>query len=234
MSRFKTPDEVLDEHLRAMGPKLGAVYNSLFNDLSWLHDKWKQYRILYAASEKQIALLNEIAGYFFYFLHETIFEGIVLNLARLTDPIQTGRGGQQQKNLTMQSLPSLVADPSLGRELEELVKAALDACSSSRKWRHKRYAHRDLSLVLAMSGDPLPGISRADIEKALASLRSLLNKLEQFYFGSKIDYQMTLPEVGDAESVVYYLKKGLNAERARLARLQSGKPLPEDLTPDEE
>jgi hypothetical protein len=234
MKRHRSPEEVLDHHLQVLGPALGVVYNSLFNDVSWLHDKWKQYRILFAASEKRIALLNEIAGFFFYFLQETIFEGIVLNLARLTDPIQTGRGGQQQENLTIQSLPSLVKDPDLSKELEELVNTALNTCSSFRMWRNKRFAHRDLKLALAKSGDPLPGISRADIEKALDSFRTLLNKLEQFYFGSRVDYRMMLPEAGDAECVIYYLRKGLRAEHAKQMRLRTGKPLPEDLAPDEE
>jgi len=234
MAEHRTADEVRDQHLRDMGPDLGAVYNVLYNDVSWLHAKWEQYRHLFAKSERRVELLNEAAGYLFRLIQDTLFEDVVLGLARLTDPIQTGRGAKQQDNLTLQRLPSLVADPALTREASALVQAALAACSAPRSWRNKRLAHRDLAVALATPGDPLPGISRADVEAALTAFRALLNRLERHYWNSEVHYQMVLTNLGDADSLVHYLQRGIKAERAWRERLQAGNPLAEDLAPEEE
>jgi len=234
MAEHRTAEEVRDRHMRDMGPELGAVYNVLYNDVSWLHAKWEQYRHLFAKSERRIELLNETAGYLFRIIQDTVFENVVLGLARLTDPIQTGRGQKQQENLTLQRLPSLVSDAQLRLELTALVEGALDACATLRAWRNKRLAHRDLDMALATAGDPLPGISRADVEAALTASRALLNKLEGYYWDSEVHYQMVLTNLGDATSLVHYLSKGLKAERVWRERLQAGTPLPEDLAPEEE
>ena len=234
MAEYRTAEEIRDRHMRDLGPELGAVYNVLSNDVTWLHAKWGQYRLLFAKSEQRIELLNETAGYFFRILQDTIFEDIVLGLARLTDPIQTGRGKKQQENLTLLRLPFLVSDTQLHRELIVLVKAASDACATPLVWRNKRLAHRDLDVALATTADPLPGISRADIETALAAFRALLNKIEEHYWDSEVYYQMDLTNPGDADSLVHYLSKGLNAVRAWHERLRAHTLLPEDLSPEEE
>lgn len=227
----RTAEELRDQHIRAMGPKLGVFYNVLYSDVSWLHAEWAQYRQLFAKSERRVELLNETAGYFFHIIQSTLFEDVVLGLARLTGHIRTGK---KQNNLTLQSLPSLVSDCNLRDELTELADAALNTCTSMKKWRDKRLAHRDLAVALATAGDPLAGISRADVEGALAAFRTLLNKLERHYWDSEVYYQRSLTNLGDADSLVYYLSKGLQAERAWRERLEAGTPLPEDLAPQEE
>ena len=127
MAEHRTAEEIRDQHMRDLGPELGAVYNVLSTDLFWLHAKWEQYRLLFAKSERRIELLNETAGYFFRIIQGTIFEDVVLGLARLTDPIHTGRGQKQQENLTLRRLPSLVSDTQLQLELTTLKEAALAA-----------------------------------------------------------------------------------------------------------
>jgi len=169
MAEHRTAEEIRDQHIRDMGPELGVVYNVLCNDVSWLHAKWEQYRHLFAKSERRIDLLNETAGYFFRIIQDTVFEDVVLGLARLTDPIQTGRGRKQQENLTLRCLPSLISDAQLRLELTVLVEEALNACTIPQAWRNKRLAHRDLAVALATAGDPLTGISRTDVEAALAA-----------------------------------------------------------------
>jgi hypothetical protein len=216
-----------------MGPKLGTAYNILQNDGSWMHAQWAQYLDLFAKSDRRLETLNEAAGYFFDVVRVTFFENIVLGLARLTDPIQTGHGKGQQ-NLTLRRLPSLVSDPTLHPELETLTRAALGACRAPRAWRNKRLAHRDLSVALATAASPLPGISNADIQTALRAFRVLLNQLERHYWNSEVHYQRVLTQGADADALVYYLAQGLKADRAWRERLQSGKPLPEDLATEEE
>jgi len=52
--------------------------------------------------------------------------------------------------------------------------------------------------------------------------------------GSEFHYQKVLTNPGDAARLVYYLSKGLKAERAPRERLQANTPLPEDPAPEEE
>lgn len=230
MAGDRTADEVRVEHLRDMGPDLGAVYNELYNDLVWLHAKWEQYCCLFAKSKRRVELLNETAGYLFRLIEYTLFEDVVLGLARLTDLESTGQGNKRQKNLTVHCLPPLIPDKALKDEMSGLVQSALTACSAARAWRHKRLAHRDLAVALAT--DPLPGISRADVEAALTSFRTLLNRLECHFWNREVHY--VLRNVGDADSLVRYLHKGVKAEREQRERLLAGKPIPEDLRPEEE
>jgi len=215
-----------------MGLDLGSIYNVLYNDVSWLHVKWGQYRQLFAKSERRIDVLNQAAGHFFRLLQDALFENVLLDLSRLTDPVQTGSGRKAQQNLSLQRLPSVVPD-SLRPEVAILVQGALDACSAPRIWRNKTLAHRDLAIALATAEDPLPGISRADVEAALDAFRKLLNRLERHYCGSQVAYEIDLGSIGEADQLVYYLHKGLKAEQARRERIISGKRRPEDTEPDE-
>lgn len=185
---WTTAEQERDRHKRDMGEDLGKVYNVLCNEVSWLHASWEQYRHLFAKSERRIGLLNEAAGYFFRMIQLTVFEDVVLGLARLTDPIHTGGGQAPHENLTLNLLPSLVSDDKLRDELKNLVGAAEVACAIPRVWRNKRLAHRDLAVALATVADPLAGISRDDVEVALAAFRALLNKLERHYWDSEVYY----------------------------------------------
>lgn len=229
MSGKKTSDKILEEHIRAMGRELGSVHNALYNELVSLHTRWILYRQLFAQPDR-IALLNEAAGFLFHVLQNVMYENVILGLARLTDPPRSAG----KDNLTLRRLPDLIPDASLCLEVEDLVQKALDACEFARDWRNRRLAHNDLALLLATSTDPLSGVSRNDIEGALDAFRNLVNRLEQHYRHSEVAYQQVVLGLGTGDSLVSYLRKGVQVERARRQRLREGRPLPEDWTPEEE
>lgn len=230
MGEELSAEQVREKHLRDMGLELGAVYNALDSDVAWLHAKWNQYRQLYARSPERIALLNKAAGHFFAVIQNSLFEDVLLHLARLTDPPKS----VGKENLTLQRIPELVMNSGLSAELKALVEAALKACESARDWRNRRLAHRDLALALATESDPLPGISRAEVEAALMALRVVLNRLAAHYWDSETAYQHVIGSIGEADSLVYYLRKGIRAEERRMERFRQGKPLPEDHEPEGE
>lgn len=60
----------------------------------------------------------------------------------------------------------------------------------------------------------------------------MLNRLERHYWDSETAYQHFIANGGDADSLVYYLHKGLRAGEQRLEHLRQGKPLPEDIEPE--
>jgi hypothetical protein len=164
-----------------MGPQLGPIYNALTNELVWLHGKWSQYRQLFAVSDKRIDLLNQTAGYFFGVIQITMFDDVLLHLARLTDPCESRKGKEIVGNLTLRQLPEFASDPTIKANLADLVDKAHAACTVARDWRNRRIAHSDLTLALATSKDPLDGVSRADVEKALEAFRKALNLVEGHY-----------------------------------------------------
>jgi len=225
----KTGDEVLGEHVRAMGQELGLVHNALYNELSSLHARWVLYCQLFAKSPEQLALLNEVAGFLFHVLQNVMYENVILGLARLTDPpCSVGKD-----NLTLCRLQDLILDASLRLEVEDLVQKALAACQFARDWRNRRIAHNDLALLLAASTDPLPGISRNDIEGALDAFRKVVNRLEQHYRGSTVAYEHVILGLGTGDSLISYLKKGVQAEYTWKQRLHESQSPPEDVAPEE-
>lgn len=225
MAENRSAEEVLDQHRRDMGPRLGTVYNALWTEVTWLHAKWKEYGKLYGRSAARVALLNQVASHFFRLLQDALLEDTLLHLARLTDPpTSVGRA-----NLTLRRLPALISDGQLAAQVESLVGVAQAACEPARLWRNRRLAHRDLALAVATATDPLPGISRADVQRALDAISAVLNRLERHYWNSHTCYELFITPANDADSLVYYLGKGLRAEQQRLERLREGKPLPEDL-----
>lgn len=229
MMESNSADELLEESVRDMGPELGAVYHALWNEVAWVHAKWKQYRQLYAVSPERIDLLNQAASLFFGLVQDALLEDVVLHLARLTDsPRSVGK-----RNLTVRALPELILQEPLAAEIGGLVDSAVSACVSLRAWRNKHLAHRDLSLAIASSTEPLPGISRENLEEALASVRAVLNRLASHYWRREVAYQKFLTEGRDADRLVYYLVLGIQAEKDRQERLERGEPLPEDVRPRE-
>src|SRR5512144_2855527 len=95
--------------LTAMGPELGQLHYELWNELAWIHAKWKQYHRLYGTSDDTVALLNKTAPSFFYLLGSILLDDVLLHIARLTDPPDLGG----HTNLTLQCLPPAVHEAPL-------------------------------------------------------------------------------------------------------------------------
>jgi AbiU2 len=222
----ESAEQVRKRHLRDMGPKLGAVYHALWNEVAWLHAKWDLYRQLYARSPERIAFLNKVASHFIGVLQDTLYDDVLLHLSRLTDPPSSGK----YDRLSLQALPERVPEVALASEVKGLIQAAKKACETARSSRNRRIAHTDLALALAGTFDPIP--SRSEIEAALNAVRAVLHRLEAHYWQSETGYQHFCPKGGDADSLVRYLLKGFRAEERRMERFREGKPLPEDLEPE--
>jgi hypothetical protein len=224
-----TADQLRERNVNVLGPTLGPTYHELSNQVVWLHAKWNQYRQLYAHSPDRIETLNAVARHLFGMLQDIMLENVLLDLGRLTDPRETGK----KSNLTLQRLPDAITDATLAIKVRGLVEAAVTRCAAARDWRNRRIAHRDLALAVATGADPLPGISRADVEAALESVRAVLHAIEGHYFDSETAYQHFIASGGEAGSLTYYIKAGLRAEEKRLERFRDGSWTQEDLVRDD-
>src|SRR5258707_14167680 len=85
---------------RTMPPDLKLIFESLQEDVIWVHAKWKVFRQLFGTSEKRIAILNDFAPDFFQIVHDGLIYDILLTMSRLTDPAESF----QKENLTLDRL----------------------------------------------------------------------------------------------------------------------------------
>ena len=172
-----------------------------------MHAKWGQYRILFAGPPEHVELLNRVAGFFFYVVETGFWEDVVLRIARLTDsPRSAGR-----ENLTLSRLTAALQLPALALETEKLIQQARADAEFARDWRNRHLAHNDLQLALDKRAKPLPGISRANIEQALSSVRLVLNRIETHFFRREIGFERFIAH-NDASDLLYYLKSAVDAE----------------------
>ena len=226
MPREETPDQIRDSHINAMGPELGPIFHQLFHECAWLHMKWSEFRALYATSETRIALLNRAAGGFFRIVQIVMREGILLHLARLTDPPSSGG----KPNLTLRRLPPLVEDASARLEVQQLVDEAVAACAFAKQWRNRHIAHRDLDLHLGTGADPLPVAEERSVDLAVTAVSASIEWFYANYLDSGLSF-LLLSRPSDAESLLYTIREGLEAEAARRERLRSGRLQPGDIGP---
>lgn len=193
------------------------LFKHLLNDVIWLHVKWRIYRQLYGTSAEHVELLNRTAPTFFSVAQEAILNDVLLAISRLTDPA-TCAG---HENLSIARVfeayegndrPNLV--PFL-RELES-------ACNRIRSRRNRRLAHRDLHTVGDSEALAALGLSRADIERALKSIRDFLNQLCSAAQGGVVEFDCVLNLVEDGDHLVDILQKHDEQSRQRRAAGVSG------------
>ena len=86
MAESHSAKEIRAQYVAAMPKPLGALCYELRNELTWLHLKWHDFRVLYANTQETIDLLSEAAPDFFYNLQRMMWEDVLLHLCRITDP----------------------------------------------------------------------------------------------------------------------------------------------------
>jgi hypothetical protein len=211
------------EHIRTMGKELGALYGALWQQVAWLHQKWEEYVALFGTKPSRVDLMNEVAPLFFRIVEDTLWEGILLHVARLTDaPQSVGK-----PNLSFRRLAASVDHDETKRKVEELMSEALRSTEFCRDWRNRRIAHRDLRLALEQGADPLQPASREQVAGALKSLSDILNVLSAHYQDSTTIFEFGV-QAGGATSLLYAIDAGMKAQTARRQRLKSGGYITDD------
>lgn len=206
-----SPKEVRTEAVKAMGSPLGELYDVLSNQVTWVHLKCKEYRALFATSKERIEFLNEAAPAFFGGLQRTLLDDVLLHLCRLTDPPKLSG----KRNLTIECLPELISDPSFREEVKGMLTEVKGKTNFAREWRNRRLAHREFPvLATADLESPTPG-NRQDVETALASIRTLLNRIALHFMKSSVLYEHSIEDLGGVPALLNCLEKGVDAKRRR-------------------
>ena len=225
MSKHFSADQVEQQYVESMGPELGKLFYELWTECAWLHTKWNEHVTLFGSRPERIELLNDTAPIFFRIVQDSLWEDVLLHITRLTDPPKSA--GKQ--NLTLQCLVPLV-DDQIRPRLMEAVEKLKNTCDFARDWRMRRIAHRDLALVLGSSASPLAHASRQNVRLALSAIEEFLNLIDMHYRNASNSFEAFAP-FGNAEQMLYVLRDGLIAEKQRQARLESGRPEPDDINP---
>lgn len=184
------------------------LFDALKHEVTNLHLRWTIYKQLYANSEEAINLLNASGSNVFYLLQFLLLDDCALRLSKLTDPASRGR----YENLSVLKL--LEAATASDKEFpfdkaKVLITQLSDRCEKFRSLRNKRIAHADLHQALKIADEPLPGISREDVELALESLRNLLNFVEYHYLRSQTLYaEIIIPHNADGNKLLSVLRAG--------------------------
>jgi len=221
-----TAEEAKAMSVAAMGKELGSIYDALWQQVAWLFRKWSEYVVLFGTKESRVLLLNRAAPSFTRIVQDSLWEDVLLHIARLTDPPRS----VGKTNLSIQGLPLLVADAQTRAKVEAAVASALVASEFCRDWRNRHIAHRDLRLALEQAAEPLKAASRLKVSQALAELAAVLNVVAAHYLDSTTKFEFGA-ESGGAMSLLHMLDAGLSAEEARRTRMKSGRFDPRDYEP---
>lgn len=225
-----TADESRQKNVVAMGDPAGLIYSELWQEVAWLYHVWAEYVALFGTKESRVSLMNSAAPAFMRIVQDSIWEGVLLSIARLTDPPRSAG----KDNLSVRSLGAAISDLSLKSRVDAATAAALSASEFCRDWRNRHIAHRDLALSLRKGGQPLEDATRLKVKGALAAIADVLNVVCRHYFGSTTLFHIDV-EIGGgpggAMSLLYLVDAGLRAEEAALKRIESDNFDETDLQP---
>lgn len=221
----QTADQAKQHYIEIMGDDLGTIYHRLWQEIAWVHMKWGDFITLFGTSESRIELMNDAAPAFCRLIQDSLWENVLLHIARLTDRGSTG--GKQ--NLTIQRLPALITNSAkIQLSLKAAVDNAIDVCTFARDWRNRHIAHSDLLLHISDDAEPLEFASRKRVSEALEALADVLHVLSQHYLNSTTFFQS---EGIDALHFLYVLDDGVKAAQSRRERMRNGKAAPSEMKP---
>jgi hypothetical protein len=199
---------VRDEHLSVLGAEFGEFYHALQNEVIWAYAKWLEYKNLYATSPDRVVLLNRAGPFLFRVVQDVLWNDILLHLARLTAPAESGAGNS---NLTIMRLVGAVSDPYLASEMPQLIKNAEHLCKFARDWRKRHPVHRDFDLTpRGARAKALAPATRRHVDAALNALALVINQIEAHYFHDAISFER-LSGPGDAEAFLAHLAGAASA-----------------------
>lgn len=218
MGNHRKVDTAKKEYVVCMGEPLGKLFYALDQEVEWLYMKWGEYITLYGTESSRIDLMNKVAPLFFRVVQDSLFEGTLLHIARLTDPPKSAG----KENLTVRRILPLVSDQRLSGVLKSKIEVAVQKSEFCRGWRNRLIAHQDLKLAIEEEGiNLLLPANREMVKKAIDSIADVLNAVILHYNESEIGFGIVYSD-GGGESLLCIIKDGLKAEEERTKRIKNG------------
>jgi len=190
--------------------EIREIYMWLCQDLASLFVMWNFYLGLFGNKE-DLDILTDCARGSFKIIEEALRTSMVMAICRLNDPSFK----YNNQNLSFERLVNKCQDVP---EIHKLYTEFKKACKPFEIYRNKRYGHRDLSVVLDYEKDILKGIEKNQVEEVLSLANRIISSVAQFY--TYTDFYFSGPIIGDAKSLLFWLKKGLDCQKAKLEKLR--------------
>ncbi|MCG6154215.1 AbiU2 domain-containing protein [Rubinisphaera margarita] len=192
---------------------LREIFETIENELTWLHGRWIMYRQLFGADQQTLDLLNQSAPTFFGMLQFLWLDYVVLEICSLTDrPRSFGRD-----NLVLRQLYEKLdreAYAKLVEQLEQKGELVEQCCGKLRTIRNRRIAHRDQRAALGAYQTPILGVSRKDVDDALVAMRDYVNCFRMEFLGSEMAFdQFELPD--DATTLLSHLEAAVQNRKTQ-------------------
>ena len=216
-SAHKETDEILQDHIKHMGEKLGRYFNALWNEVAYLYTKWSEYDELFGKPSR-VDLLNDAAPTFFYIVQDCLRMDILLHVARLTDRCDTFGN----KNLSVRGFPDLISSGTLKKEIERLIDSAIQKADFCKDWRDRRLAHKDLKLSISDEAKPLKPVSRKKVKDVLEAISSIMNAIAGHYMDTTIIFD-GLTRLKGAEALLYIIDDRIKADKRWRERIRTRK-----------
>lgn len=207
-----TEDEARARYLDVMGEELGLSFYELWQDCVRLHLLWRDFESLFLGKPENYHVMNEAAPSFFANLRDLFWNAILLHLCRLTDHPGDGK----RTKLSLKRLPELVSDQENRSQLTVLVERLGASITFARAARDNFIAHTDHERAIGRAKKDLPGGSPAQVKEAIAIIAEVMNFVDQRYAGVPTAFTASRRS-GDAESLLYVVRAGLDAEEKEIA-----------------
>jgi hypothetical protein len=187
-------DQVLPESIR-------GIFKSVYEDVVWLQCKWDFYIGLFSSRENT-DLLSDLAQTSFKIIEESLRADMTMTICRLGDPSRSTIKGKTFDNL---SLETLIERCDKVKNVTSLLQDFRSASKPVRDYRNKGVGHNDLNTSIRPTDNPLPGISRSQIDKTLKLAWQILNVIYQ-HFVPDTELGAGVRVISGADTLIYWLK----------------------------
>jgi hypothetical protein len=205
-------------HFARLPEEAQRMFTELESMVLYLHLDWHVWDQLFGNKEA-VETLNRCCRVLGNVIHVRVVDSIILNIAKLTGPIKTGKF----ENLALEAL-LVELSGKLPPELEGLLPMAsreLEAIRAETEpmtfHRNKRIGHADRTLALnpEAAEAALPRMTGADIARALKRLADFMNAIRSALMDGNIycyEGIGTTVRMHGSDAAILYMRKGLKLE----------------------
>lgn len=198
-------------NVAAPDPDLENLLNAVNKQVIQLSYRWKIFCQLFDSGQDNIELLNKSGSNVFELFQRLVLDDAMISLSRLTD---LGKSKSSEntsvRNLLEKARSHL--ESSTVTEVEAQITKLDNYVLNIRKHRNKVLAHSDLKH--ALNAAALPSVTYDELESAMRTLQSIVNKIAYETCRRTTHYDPIIPYGCGGDSLLEVLKRG----RSNLAR----------------
>ncbi len=149
------------------------------------------------STQENAGLLSDLAPAAFQFIEEALRDNMTMTICRMSDPPQS----MGHENLSFRTLGQR-CDSAIG--VDELIQEFARVCEPVSQIRNKTVGHNDLNTRIRPHDNPLPGITRQQIDRIVLLASQILNRISGYYTDS--DLRFAAVHHGGAKDLIFWLQ----------------------------